>query len=448
MRRELGEEGRRMGWAIAGGRLIDGTGRDPIASGTVLVEGKRIVAVGPSGQVRIPKKCEVIDAAGMTMLPGFIDCHVHQTYRDHDLRRHLQNPPSYNLLRSTELMRATLEAGVTAARDLGGADAGMRRAVEEGIVAGPRLQVAIQMISQTGGHGDAWVPAEVRIPKRPWLPNAIADGVDQLRYVARDLLRHGADLLKICTTGGITSPTDDFRDAQYTLEEVRAVVYEAAARGKPVAAHAEGLEGIKLALEAGVHSIEHGWFLDEGCIEQMVRQGTWWVPTLALVPLANQRRKAGQGSVASGSAAVEAKDDLVYQMQQAQRPLWRQARERGVRIAFGTDQSTRLLTGENLVELGFMVDELGMTPMEAIRTATSVAAECLGLNGEVGTLEAGKLADLAVTDVDPLEGVHGLGDAGRIKFVMQGGRMVKDWRRGLEGAERGRGVADPSLRSG
>lgn len=410
--------------AILNGTLIDGTGRDPIPSAAVLIEADRITAVGPASQLTVPREARTIDARGGTILPGFVDCHVHQTYRDHDLRRHLLNQPSYNLLRSTQLLRASLEAGVTTCRDLGGADAGLRRAVEEGIVPGPRLQIAVAMISQTGGHGDAWVPADVRVPKRPWLPNSIADGVDGVRQVTRELLRAGADWIKLCTTGGITSPTDDYWEAQYTVEEIRAAVGEAEAKGKRVAAHAEGLAGIKNALRAGVHSIEHGWFLDEECIELMVEQRTWWVPTLALVPLAYERRHADPDWARHASSDVLRKDEEVYRLQQAQVPLWRRAVERGVRVAMGTDQSTRLLTGQNLVELRFMVESLGLSPMQAIVASTATAARCLG-RPDLGTLEAGQLADIAVFDGDPLLDIRSLGDPDRIRLVLKAGLVCK-----------------------
>ena len=414
-----------MTLAIVNGTLIDGTGRDPLPNAAVLIESDRITGVGPLSQLSVPRDARRIDAGGCTILPGFVDCHVHLTYRDHDLRRHLLNQPTYNLLRSTQLMRATLEAGVTTCRELGGADAGMRRAVDEGIVPGPRMQIAVAMISQTGGHGDSWVPADVRVPKRPWLPNSIADGVDGVRQVTRELLRAGADWIKLCATGGITSPTDDYWEAQYTVEELRAAVHEAEAKGMRVAAHAEGTSGIKNALRAGVHSIEHGWFLDEECIELMVEQRTWWVPTLALVPLAYERRRSDPDFARHASADVLRKDEEVYRLQQAQVPLWKRAVERGVRVGMGTDQSTRLLTGENLVELRFMVESLGMSPMQAIVASTATAAECLG-RPDLGTLEPGKLADVVVFDGDPLADIGSLGDPARMKLVVQGGAVSRD----------------------
>ena len=419
--------------ALVGGHLIDGGGGDPVAHGVVVIEGARITAAGAESAVSVPRGATLIDVAGRTILPGFIDCHVHTTYRARDLRAHLLNPPTYNVLKSTEILRQTLECGVTTARDTGGADTGFRKAIEEGIVVGPRLQVAIAMISQTGGHGDCWVPAGVRLPKRTWLPDAVADGVDGLRKVARELLMAGADFLKVCTTGGITSLTDDFDEPQLTVGEVRTVVEEAAARKKRVAAHAEGVTGIKTALRAGVYSIEHGWFLDEECVQLMLAQQTWWVPTLALVPLARQRRARDRAWGAAQLSEEEGKEEAIYQRQLTQHALWRDACARGLRIAMGTDQSHRLLTGENLVELAFMVEGLGMSPMQAIVAATRRAAECLE-RLDLGMLGPGKLADVVIVEGDPLDDIRVLGNPKRMAFVMKAGAVHKNQ---LNGAPRG-----------
>jgi imidazolonepropionase-like amidohydrolase len=202
-------------------------------------------------------------------------------------------------------------------------------------------------------------------------------------------------------------------------------VDEAAARRKRVAVHAEGLPGIRNALRAGVHSIEHGWFLDDECVDTMLRQGTWWVPTLALVPLSRERRVRDAAWDRAQLGEEHRKDEEIYQRQLAQVPLWKDAVRRGLRVAMGTDQSHRLLTGENLVELAYLVDWLGMSPMEAIVAATARAAECLE-RSDLGTLEQGKRADVLVADGDPLGDVRVLGDAARIRLVMKDGRVYKD----------------------
>jgi imidazolonepropionase-like amidohydrolase len=281
------------------------------------------------------------------------------------------------------------------------------------------------MISQTGGHGDAWVPAGFRVPRRAWLPPGVADGVEGVRRLARELLMAGADFLKVCATGGITSVTDHWDEPQFTVAELRAVVEEAAARKRRVAAHAEGLAGIRNALQAGVHSIEHGWFLDEACVDAMLRQGTWWVPTLALVPRSRELRRGDAAWSGAQLGAEDLKDEEIHTKQLAQVPLWREAVRRGVRVAMGTDQSHRLMTGENLVELAYMVDWLGMSPMEAIVASTRTAAELLE-RPELGTLEPGRVADVVVVDGDPLADIRVLGDAARIGLVMKDGVVHRD----------------------
>ncbi len=411
-------------YALIGGRLIDGLGKDPIANSAVVIAAGRVVAAGRADTTAIPRDAIKLDATGLTVLPGIIDCHVHGTYRARDMRQHLLNAPTYNVLRSTAILDETLACGVTTARDMGGADAGFRQAIEEGFVVGPRLLIAIVMISQTGGHGDAWLPAGIRIQKRAWLPSPVADGVDGVRRLVRHVLMAGADFVKICATGGITSVTDSWDEAQFTVDELRTAVTEAAMRRKRVAVHAEGIEGIRPALEAGVHSLEHGWFIDEQCIDTMVRQGTWWVPTLALVPLSVEHRRKNAAWNAQQLANEDTKDAQIYTKMQAQIPLYREAVKRGVNIAFGTDQSHRLLVGENLVELQFMVDWLGMSPMDAIVSATSRAAACIE-RPELGAVAPGRVADVLLVDADPLADIKHLNDRARIKMVMKEGRIWK-----------------------
>ena len=407
--------------AITGGTLIDGSGRDPVRNATLLIEGERIVAAGPAATVTLPQGAQVFDASGRTVLPGIIDCHVHGTYRARDMRAHLLNAPTYNVLRSTAVLRETLACGVTTARDMGGADAGFREAIAEGFIDGPRLLISIAMVSQTGGHGDAWVPAGLRVQKRAWLPSPVADGVDEVRRLVRQLLMAGADFIKICATGGITSVTDSWDEPQFTHDEIRVAVTEAAMRRKTVAVHAEGVDGIRTALGAGIHSLEHGWFIDEQCVDVMLKTGTWWVPTLALVPLSLEHRMVNAAWDKQQLANEAVKEREIFERMQHQIPLWKEAVKRGVKVAFGTDQSHRLLVGENLVELRFMVDWLGMTPMQALVSATSRAAECIGLK-DVGVLEAGRFADVLVVDGDPLADIRILEERARLKLVMKAGR--------------------------
>jgi imidazolonepropionase-like amidohydrolase len=407
---------------IAGGTLIDGTGADPVPGGVLVVEDGLIRGAGRVAEVPVPRDARVIDASGLVVLPGIIDCHVHGTFRARNVTEHLHNTPTYNIFRSLEILRETLACGVTTGREMGGADAGFRRAIDEGLIDGPRLLVSIVMMSQSGGHGDSWTPAGFRVPKRAWLPSGVADGPDAVRKLARELLMAGADFLKVCVSGGITSLTDDYDEPQLTVTEIRAVVEEAADRGKAVAAHAEGTEGIRRALDAGVHSIEHGWFLDEKCVDAMVQQGTWWVPTLALVELGLERRRADAGGAWSRAQLADeaVKEEHIHRLQLEQIPLWREAVARGVKVAMGTDQSHRLLVGENLRELRFMRDWLGMSPMEVIVASTSRAAECIG-RPRLGSLEEGKVADVLVVEGDPLADLTVLERRAGLRMVMKGG---------------------------
>jgi imidazolonepropionase-like amidohydrolase len=407
--------------AIVGGTLIDGLGGDPVPSSVVVVEDGKIVAAGAERNVAIPAGAKRLDASGRTVLPGFIDCHVHGTYRARDMRQHLLNTPTYNVLRSIDIFRETLACGITTARDMGGADAGFRTAIDEGIIDGPRLLISLGMISQTGGHGDYWVPAGMRIQKRAWLPNTVADGVEEIRRVVRELLMRGADFIKICATGGITSITDSWDEPQFTIEEIRTAVEEAAAKRRRVAVHAEGIDGIRNAVAAGIHSLEHGWFLDEQAADKMIEMDTWWVPTLALVPLSVKKRGTDKSWAGHQMGQEDVKDAQIYERMQQQIPIWKEAVRRGVKVAMGTDQSHRLLVGENMIELEYMVNWLGMSPMEVIVASTSKAAECIE-RPELGALVPGKVADILVVAGDPLSDIRVLQKRDDLHLVMKAGK--------------------------
>jgi len=413
-----------MTTAITGGQLVTGLGGDPIPNSTVVIVDDRIAAAGPADAVTIPADANTLDATGHTVLPGLIDCHVHSTYRARDVKQHLLNTPSYNILRSTQIIEETLACGITSAREMSGADAGFRAAINERLISGPRLQISILMISQTGGHGDYWVPAGMHIPKRAWLHSPVADGPEEIRKLVRHVLMAGADFVKICTSGGITSVTDSWDEPQYTVEEIRVAVDEAANKGKNVAVHAEGTSGIKRALEAKVHSIEHGWFIDEECVDRMIDQGTWWVPTIALVPLSVEHRKTNTQWSTQQLGDEAKKDNEILSLFETQRSLWRDAVRRGMKVAMGSDQSHRLMTGNNLVELEYMVDWLGISPMEAIVCATGRAAECMQ-RPDLGALESGRLADVVVVEGDPLSDIKLLQDRDKIKLIMKDGEFYK-----------------------
>ncbi|MEM7132022.1 MAG: amidohydrolase family protein [Chloroflexota bacterium] len=409
---------------IHNGTLIDGNGGTPIKNAAVLIKDERIVAVGIKNELNTPASdVEMIDAGGGTILPGFIDTHVHIMLEGVDLQKLLTAPFSLRFYQAAEHMRRTIDAGVTTVRDAAGADLGVKQAVEQGLVVGPRMQISITALSITGGHGDGWNPSGSTLhlmPSYPGMPDNICDGVEQVRQKVREVLRAGAEVVKVCSTGGVLSPTDHPEFTQFTVEELEAMVQEAAyRRGVKVMSHAQGVEGVKNAIRAGIHSIEHGIFLDDEAIEMMLNAGTFLVPTL-LAPLAVIEQAEAYGTmpeygVRKARETIEIHSESIAKAYAA-----------GVTIAMGTDAGV-MPHGTNLRELGLMCN-IGMSPMESIVATTKVAATCLGWQDRIGTVEAGKLADIVVAATDPLADIRSLEKTENITVVMQGGRVLKDSR--------------------
>jgi imidazolonepropionase-like amidohydrolase len=392
-----------------GGQVFDGSGADP-APADVALEGERIAAVGPGLDGD-----RAVDATGLTLLPGLFDCHVHVTISRFDPWQAQNTPFSLQFYEAERNLGATLRAGITTVRDAGGADLGIRQAVETGLIAGPRLQLSLVMISQTGGHGGCWYPAGVEVPlfvPHPGRPSAIVDGPDAMRRKVRQLIEMGADVIKVATSGGVLSPRDDPRHAQFRPDELAVLVDEATAAGRFVMAHAQASDGIKNAVRAGIRSIEHGIYLDDEAIELMLRAGTWLVPTLV----------APQGAIDAAEAGAALTPEIVAKARsvvEVHRAAFRLAVEAGVRIAMGTDSGVTP-HGQNLRELELMVAG-GMTPAAALVATTRSAAELLGLDRDLGTIEPGKLADLVLVEGDP----YAFGDlAGRIRGVWKAGTRV------------------------
>ncbi len=413
-----------MTLVIQNGRLIDGTGADPIADATVVIEDNKIKAAGPTDQVNGPwgEDAQVIDAAGMTILPGFIDSHLHVLMEGFDLQRLINTPFSLRFYQGAQYLRRTLEAGVTTVRDAGGADRGVKLAVEQGLIQGPRMLISIGPMSMTGGHGDHYMPSGVQVrlfPVYPGSPNTIVDGVDEVRKATRQLLRDGADVIKMFTTGGVLSPSDQPEATQFTVEEIRVMVEEAHAHGKRTMSHAQGTQGIKNAVLAGVESIEHGIYLDDEVIDLMLERGTFLAPTLvAPVGVLEQGEKTG--------TMPEWALDKTKRVLEVHKASIARAHEAGVRIAMGTDSGVTP-HGENLRELGLMVD-IGMSPMEAIVASTKVAAECLAMEDQIGTIEKDKLADVVLVQGDPLADIRVLENRENIAVVIKDGKIEVDRR--------------------
>ena len=399
--------------------IFDSTGADPYGPGTVVISGDRITAVGPSSQVAVPRDATIIDASNHTVMPGLIDAHTHVGTVDNSFGANYEDnhPGAIYAFSVARVLRETLMAGFTTIRDAGGCDYSFKLAVQSGTIPGPRIFTSQAYISQTGGHGDmrqrhdrGEPRAGHRLQPRP----SICDGVPQVRQAAREQLRTGADQLKVMAGGGAASPTDPLDSPQFTVEEIAAAVYEARAVKKKVMAHVYVPEGIKNCVEAGVHSIEHGNFLDEEGASLMKENDMYLVPTLTVYELIAERGRE-QGI-----------SELTIEKINFARGAGRQSVEiamtAGVNIASGAD-----LFGQNYglkaVEMALKADIMG--PVASLVSATRTNAELLGRSDDIGTLEPGKLADLIMVRGNPVDDITILQDADNIPLVIQAGRVVK-----------------------
>jgi imidazolonepropionase-like amidohydrolase len=374
---------------LRGATVVDGTGAAP-AVADVVVEDGRIAAIG-----RGLDGDTAVDLDGRWLLPGLIDCHVHVMISTINLLAHVQTPFSLAFYEAGRNLGATLASGITSVRDAGGADLGVKTAVERGLVTGPRMQIAVTILSTTGGHGDGWMPCGADLPflvAHPGRPHNVCDGPEGVLRTVREVIRAGADVVKICTTGGVLSERDKPMASQFLPAEIDVVVAEARASLIGVMAHAQGTDGIKNAVRAGVASIEHGIHLDDEAIGMMLEAGTFLVPTL-LTPIGVLDAPEGV------SAASLAKAREVVDVH-------------------------RESIGRNAEELAQMV-AVGMSPMAAIEAGTRVAAENLGVSDRLGTVEEGKIADLIAVDVDPLADIAAVGDPAHVTDVWLGGVRVK-----------------------
>jgi imidazolonepropionase-like amidohydrolase len=396
--------------AVKTGRVIDVRQGTALEGAVVLIDGGRIIGVGPG--VAITAGAEIIDLSSKTVLPGLIDCHTHLT-GDPNLMGYsslgVSNPRS--ALIGAKNARMTLEAGFTTVRNVGASgysDIALRDSINAGEVPGPRIIASGPALGITGGHCDNNLLA----PEFHHIDEGVADGIPAVMQKTREVIKYGADVIKICATGGVLSLGDDPRASQYTLDEMKAIVSEAHRLGRKVAAHAHGGDGIKLAVLAGVDSIEHGSYIDDEAVKLMKERGTFLVPTLYLGYwfLDNYERMGVPAPMAAKGKEV---------MPMARKNVGR-AIANGVPVAFGTDAAV-YPHGLNAREFGVYVN-LGMTPIQAIRTATLNAAKLLGWEDRLGVVEQGKFADLIAVDGDPLKDVTELE---RVKWVMKAGKVVK-----------------------
>ena len=390
--------------AIKAGLLIDGNGGDPIKNAIMLVEDDKIIAVGLTGALKIPEGAQIVDASDKTVMPGLIDCHVHIMRNSASLEQQLFTPKAVSYYQAAENLGKMLRAGFTTARDAGEADAGIRQALEMGLIRGPRLRVS-GTIGQTGGLLEKRYPSGAEIvDENAW---RICDGVEEVRKTVRKVLRERVDFVKVFTTGGVGAPQGHPFTAQWTLAELQVVVEEAHRCGAGVMVHAEGVDGIKLALRAGVTSVEHGYVLDDEALDLFLETGIFLVPTQHI-----------STHTTSGLSAASLRKK--QQLLKAQEGSLRRAHEAGVKIALGTDSFREDMHGENAIELSLMMENGGLSTMEAIVAGTKNAAQCCLLGDVVGALEPGKLADFLLVDGDPLADIALLRDSERITVYQEG----------------------------
>jgi imidazolonepropionase-like amidohydrolase len=405
---------------IKAGQLFDGSGDATLPDRVIQVEGDRIKAVGSSREISIPAGAEVIDLSNTVVLPGLIDAHTHLGSRAdrYDEINKFKDTPNHSAFAAVLHARKTLEAGFTTVRDVGSRPflaCDLRDSIDEGFLVGPRIVASGPGISITGGHGDLnrYAP-QVRVSMFPEEHDfKIADGIDQVRHVVRAQVKHGVDVIKVNASGGVLSRGDSPGAPQYSVEELKVLVEEAHAAGRKVAAHAHGAQGIKNAVIAGVDSIEHGSLIDDEGIKLMVAKGTWLVADIY-----NDDYLLGK--------AVEFKlpqesIDKEKALGQLQRDNFAKAVKAGVKVAYGTDAGV-YPHGDNGKQFFYMV-KYGLSPAQAIRSATSDAASLLDKANSVGKVAPGMYADMIAVEKNPLLDVTALES---IPFVMKGGSVVKN----------------------
>jgi imidazolonepropionase-like amidohydrolase len=395
---------------IHAGRVFDVKSGKTLTGQTIVIQGDKIANVG--ADVQVPAEASVIELPNATVLPGLIDAHTHITFNPNFGYSRLAISTPREALIGAKNARVTLEAGFTTIRNVGAsgyADVALRDAINAGDVPGPRMLVSGPALSITGGHCDNnLLPFDYHATS-----GGVADGVEAVQHKTREIIKYGADLIKICATGGVLSKGDNPQHSQYTLDEMKAIVTDAHRLGRKVAAHAHGAEGIRWASMAGADSIEHGSYIDDAAIAEMKKNGTYLVPTLYLMDWFFENAEK-----------IGTPPDLIakgHEVMPAARKNVARAFAAGVKVGFGTDAAV-YPHGLNAHEFAVMV-KLGLTPLQAIQSATVNDADLLGWSDKVGAIDPGKFADIIAVDGDPLADVTTLE---RVKFVMKGGEVVKN----------------------
>ena len=395
--------------------VIDGLGGTPLPAQDILIEDGVFTSITPTGSVALPHTVNTgalttMSGTGMTVMPGFFDCHVHVSTSPHSSTlESITEPESAKTLRAVPALRATLDAGITTARDLAGADSGFRDAIANGVIPGPQLQLAIRILSITGGHGDWRTIGGTPLDTGPGA-GAVGDSPADFLRLTREVIREGADWIKVAATGGMGSPRSSPEGGGLSEIELRAVVEEANRHGiAGVAAHSIGTAGIAAAIRAGVRSIEHGYLISDESIQEMGERGTYLVPTLSTLTR-EASPTAAPWAIAKRARTLGTARERVSAALAA-----------GVNVALGTDAGI-VEHGTNLRELALLV-EFGLTPMQAIVAGTSAAARMCGIGDEAGTIEPGRRADLVATALNPVTQIGALADAGAIQLVVQAGQV-------------------------
>ncbi len=408
-------------YVLKAARLFDGKSNALVTPGLVVVTDGKIAAVGASAN--IPAGAEVIDLGDATLLPGFIDAHTHLTmpfsddFRQAELNR-LEKTVAEQALDASVNARVTLMAGFTTVRDVGSSDyldVGLRNAIRNGVVPGPRMLVTVHALGSTGGHCDFQGGFRQGLFGHESGPlEGVINGADQARYAVRLDHKYGADIIKVCASGGVLSPTDDVDTPQLTQEELNAIVDEAHALRRKTAAHAHGAEAAKRAIRAGIDSIEHGSFLDDEALDLMKQHGTYLVPTLMAIQGLQEKFDRGLYVPPAIAAKAHAATNAIHS-------TFQRALAKGVKIGLGTDAAV-YPHGRNAEEFHQMVD-LGMKPVDALKAGTSSDADLLGLADKIGTLESGKLADVVAVPGDPLQNIR---QTEHVFFVMKEGVIYRN----------------------
>jgi imidazolonepropionase-like amidohydrolase len=408
-------------YVLKAARLFDGQSNAVVMPGVVVVTGGKIVGVGAAAA--IPAGAEIIELGDATLLPGFIDAHTHLTfmysedYKQGKLDK-LEKTVAEMALDASANARVTLMAGFTTVRDVGSSnylDVGLRNAIADGVVPGPRMLVTVHSLGATGGHCDFEDGYRQGLFGHESGPlDGVINGADQARYAVRLDHKYGADMIKVCASGGVLSPTDDVDTPQLTQAELDAIVDEAHALRRKTAAHAHGAEAAKRAIRAGIDSIEHGSFLDDEALDMMKQHGTYLVPTLMAIQGLQERFDRGTYVPPAIAAKAHAAMDAIHS-------TFQRALAKGVKIGLGTDAGV-YPHGRNPEEFHQMVD-LGMKPIDALKAGTSADAELLGISDKTGSLEAGKLADVVAVSGDPMQNIR---VTEKVFFVMKEGVIYKN----------------------